>query len=914
MANSSLESRLRLASVVCGGVAALIGTLALLGWVTGKTLLEGWYVAGITMKANAALCMTLLGVACVLAAAGEWSSWCRYIAIGTACLVLGVAAATFSQHIFAWDLGIDELLFEEPAGVPGTQSPNRMGPVGSLSFSLLSIGLLHRERRRQSARPLFQFLALAVMLLAAIPTLGYAFNAHELFGIARLTAIALPTSIGLLMLAASLLLSRPRVGFVGRLTADDSGALLARRLLPAALLLPPFLMWLRLRVEALGLYDQAFGRALLVLAFIVVFTALVWRTADAVFRQEAAAARAERTLHERLVHSLESMTDGFIACDSNWCVTYMNSAAERMNAARRSEVIGSTFWAVLPAARSPAAEGECRRAMAERVAVHFESFDETSASTFEHHVFPTADGGLAAYVRDVTEQRLALTMLRESERLFRTLGEAMPDLLWMADANRDFVYQNPAWSRYTGLRGSELKAAGWESLLHPEDAPEVAELLQQARLGAPFRVDARMRRHDGEYHWFSLQVVPITDDADRVTRFIGTATDIDERRRAQQALAEADQRKNEFLATLAHELRNPLAPVANAVHLLRMQSGGRRDTEPIFAVIGRQIAHLTRLIDDLMDVGRISQDKLELRKSSVVLAEIVSAAVDSNRYLLEKNQHQLTVTLPEAPLGLEADAVRLVQVFNNLLGNAARYTPPGGRIDVRAWRDGDDVVVRVEDTGIGITAEQMPHIFEMFFQAERENRRGRHGLGIGLALVRKLVALHGGSTSVYSAGEGQGSRFEVRLPLSRGAVALAPNATEQNRAAHALDGVRVLVVEDNQDSAQMLTTVFELSGADVHTAYDGESGVACAKEIAPDVVLLDIGLPEMSGYDVARELRRFPWGVDAFIVALTGWGQADDRARSQDAGFDRHLVKPVNPDELLKMVAEFQRAKHAAAG
>jgi two-component system CheB/CheR fusion protein len=383
--------------------------------------------------------------------------------------------------------------------------------------------------------------------------------------------------------------------------------------------------------------------------------------------------------------------------------------------------------------------------------------------------------------------------------------------------------------------------------------------------------------------------------------------------RSLDALADADRRKTEFLAVLAHELRNPLAPVRNAVRLLRARAGAHSEATEPHAVIERQVEHLTRLIDDLMDVNRISRDSLELRKGQVRLSEIVAGALEANRYLIEAQQHRVSVQLPEQEVQLEADAARLVQVVTNLLTNAARYTPAGGQISLTARLEpppqGDaadeprELTFSVQDSGIGIEPEQLPRVFDMFY------RVGRHqgGLGVGLALVRKLVELHGGSVSAMSAGAGQGSTFTVRLPRAVPLPAPAAPASLMAPALPALQHLSVLVVEDNRDSAEMLGELLELAGAQVQLAHDGESALTLGAQIEPQVILLDIGLPDISGYEVARRARGASWGKHVRIVALTGWGNPDDRVRSKEAGIDRHLVKPVQPDALMALLAELRQ-------
>jgi signal transduction histidine kinase/CheY-like chemotaxis protein len=385
--------------------------------------------------------------------------------------------------------------------------------------------------------------------------------------------------------------------------------------------------------------------------------------------------------------------------------------------------------------------------------------------------------------------------------------------------------------------------------------------------------------------------------------------------RSLDALADADRRKTEFLAVLAHELRNPLAPVRNAVHLLRARAGTHSEATEPHAVIERQVEHLARLIDDLMDVSRISRDSLELRKGPVRLSEIVAGALEASRYLIEAQRHRVSVQLPEQDVQLEADAARLVQVVTNLLTNAARYTPAGGEIALTARlepsREANSsseqqlLAISVRDNGVGIEPEQLPRVFDMFYQVGQ--RQG--GLGIGLALVRKLVELHGGSVGATSAGVDQGSTFTVRLP---GAVPLPAPAAPASLAAPVLPplhSLRVLVVEDNRDSAEMLGELLELAGAQVQLAHDGESALDLGAQLDPQVILLDIGLPGMSGYDVARAVRSASWGKHTRIVALTGWGNADDRVRSKEAGIDRLLVKPVQPSALMALLAELRAAQ-----
>jgi CheY-like chemotaxis protein len=320
----------------------------------------------------------------------------------------------------------------------------------------------------------------------------------------------------------------------------------------------------------------------------------------------------------------------------------------------------------------------------------------------------------------------------------------------------------------------------------------------------------------------------------------------------------------------------------------------------------RQVTHLVRLIDDLMDVSRITRGKLALRKERVELATVIHAAVDTSRPLIEAADHELSLTVPARPIIVDADPTRLAQVFSNLLNNAAKYTDPGGNIALIAERQGSDVVVTVRDNGVGIPPEMLPRVFEMFTQVDRSLERSQGGLGIGLSLVKGIVEMHRGSVEALSDGQGRGSEFVVRLPI---VVAGTPQPTTggvDSAAVSPAAGRRILVVDDNQDSARSLARLLKLTGHEAHMAHDGGEAVEAAEQHRPEVILLDIGLPVMNGYDVARAIRGRPWGSDVAIVALTGWGQEGDRQRSKDAGIDRHLVKPVDPADLERLLAELQ--------
>jgi signal transduction histidine kinase/ActR/RegA family two-component response regulator len=374
-----------------------------------------------------------------------------------------------------------------------------------------------------------------------------------------------------------------------------------------------------------------------------------------------------------------------------------------------------------------------------------------------------------------------------------------------------------------------------------------------------------------------------------------------ERHRIEEELRSANRRKDEFLATLAHELRNPLAPIRNSLHLLRLAGGDGVAAERVREMLERQVNHMVRLVDDLLEVSRIQCGRIELRLEQVELAAIVRTAVETSKPLIEAAHHQLAISLPSEPVMLNVDPVRLAQVFANLLNNAAKYTKDGGQIWITARKDGSHVLVSVRDTGEGIPTHELPHVFELFTQIDRTLGRSQGGLGIGLSLVRTLVESHGGTVEVKSEGAGRGTEFLVRLPLAADQLFSRSHRREDKPRAVAYH--RILVVDDNQDSADSLAALLKYLGADVETANEGETGLKLFASFRPTIALLDIGMPGMDGFELARRARQMPAARDTVLIALTGWGQDEDRRRSKEAGFDHHFVKPIEFSALQELLA-----------
>ena len=493
--------------------------------------------------------------------------------------------------------------------------------------------------------------------------------------------------------------------------------------------------------------------------------------------------------------------------------------------------------------------------------------------------------------------------------------DKVDDAVVALDLRGGILFMNRAAERLTGVA---LEAARGRSLgeilpLLDEKTRRLAEIPQRPLYGEA-RMDSLVLRHrlpasaEGSERRLETQVEPLPGDAGALAGTLLVLRDVTERsrleeelrRRAQERVA-ADLRKDQFLAMLAHELRNPLAPIRNAVELMRQVETTDPTFQPAREMVERQVKHLARLVDDLLDVSRLTQGNIRLRKEVVSLKAIVERAADAVRPLIESRAHDLRLELPADPIFLEADAARLEQVVSNLLDNAAKYTMPGGRIRVTVAREGAEAVVRVRDSGIGVPPDVLERVFEPFMQSDGSLARTEGGLGVGLTLVRSLVEMHGGVVEAASPGLGQGSEFVVRLPAELPAGMLAPEAAPATLSA--ARPLRVLVVEDNVDAAESLATLLRLWHHDVKVAHDGRAALQEARTQQPEVVLLDIGLPELDGYQVARRLRD-EVGLDhTLLVAMTGYGQPEDRRRSHEAGIHHHFVKPVEPIVLRNLLA-----------
>jgi PAS domain S-box-containing protein len=499
---------------------------------------------------------------------------------------------------------------------------------------------------------------------------------------------------------------------------------------------------------------------------------------------------------------------------------------------------------------------------------------------------------------DVTEEQRALAALSESEARFRAMADGLPLIVWMHDAQGAQEFVNRTFLEYFAVDEQEMKGGRWQLLMHPHDAPAYTEeFMARVRERKPFHAEVRVRNGKGEWRNIESWARPRWSAAGEFLGMVGTSADVTERRRIEQALRDADRRKDEFLAVLGHELRNPLAVISLALDSFRL---GLAADSPLAATrdaAERQIKILIRLVDDLLDSARISTGKIALKRARLALREIVRSALETSRPDLQAKRHQFVLEEAGGELEVEGDEVRLVQVVSNILNNAARYTPEGGRIAVLLAREDGHAVLRVRDNGIGIDPRNLGSVFELFVQGHDQARTRGAGLGLGLSLVKKLIELHGGSVAALSEGPGRGAEFVVRLPLAGEARAAAAAKPPLPRSS----GRRVLVVDDNRDAAASLATLVGVLGHEVREAYTGASALEAVPSFRPDLIVLDVGLPDMDGYETARRIRQLPDGRETRIVAASGYGEIPGAARA--AGIDDYVVKPLQLARLQQVLS-----------
>lgn len=765
--------------------AALVfaaGACGLAGWILGSQRLMGVFQAGVTMKANAAIGLMLAGAALWLLREGPDARRAEQIA-GRVCATVAAALGglTFVQHLTGLNFGIDQLLFQEPAGALATSSPGRMGPPASLALLLGGCALLLTDGETRLRRHASQGLALAVCGIAAVPLIGYCYGVQPLYGISRYTGIALHTAAALCLLGVGTLLARPGLGVMRIVCADDVGGSMARRLVLPALLLPFVIWWLRVAGEETGWMDAAVGRPLAVLLLSVCTVVLVLlnaRRMSALGRMRVSAERARQREFERTAEILESVSDAFYAIDASARFTHVNRQAEELWGRDRASLIGREIWTELADHGELAAH---RAVLEQRRPQRHEWFSVRQQRWFDVDLYPEASGGVSCFLRDITDRKAVEEELR----------------------------------------------------------------------------------------------------------------------RAKEAAERANQAKSEFLATLSHEMRTPLAPVLLTLSLIEAHPGFPADLRADLDSIRRHVDLEIQLISDLLDLTRIESGKLLLDLRDVDLHDVIRAVAQ----MCGSREGPEIVLRLEAELHfVKGDSVRLHQIFWNLVSNAQKFTEDHGQILVRTTRAPAGIRVMVIDNGRGIAPELMPRLFNAFEQGETRTARQRSGLGLGLAITKKIVEAHGGSVCAVSAGPGQGASFVVDLPV----LATNPRPTLAASAAKPATepaGLEILLVEDHRPTLQAMARLLGMMGHRVATA-------ACcteARELAAarpyDLLISDLGLPDGSGLDLMRELQNRFQGR---AIALTGYGMESDVRSTHEAGFAEHLTKPVQIAALRAAIARLR--------
>jgi PAS domain S-box-containing protein len=625
-------------------------------------------------------------------------------------------------------------------------------------------------------------------------------------------------------------------------------------------------------------------------------------------------------LNSHLAAIVESSDDAIVSKSLEGVILSWNRGAERIFGYRADEVIGRPIHILIPPERIAEEPRILERLKRGERIDHYETVrvaKDGRRVDISLTVSPIRDSrgrifAASKIARDVTERRIVREALTTSEERMRQLLSLMPAAVYTCDLEGRITFYNlraaELWGRSPDDGDTDQRFCGSYRLYHLDGSPVLPDetpMAEAVRTGKSARDrEVVVERPDGSRIIASVNIDPLFDASGQRCGAINVFQDVSDRKRSEEALKLADRRKNEFLAMLAHELRNPLAPIRNAVQLLRRLGPQDPQLQHARDVIERQTQHMARLVGDLLDTARITRGKITLRREPLELMHVIGRAMETSRPLIEARRQHLAVSLPKEPVRLRGDVIRLAQVVSNLLSNAAKYTEEGGHIWLIADVEQGEIVVRVRDDGMGIPAAFLPYIFDLFTQAERSLDRSQGGLGIGLALVRSLVELHGGRVQAFSSGPGMGSEFVIYLPLLTEEI----REPEVGRAVPRHSGLmpsahhRVLVVDDNIDSAESMALLLKLGGHEVQLAHDGQAALDIARMFQPNVVLLDIGLPRMDGYEVARRLRNDPALQKTVLIALTGYGQAEDRRQSKMAGFDHHFIKPVDPEALEALI------------
>jgi len=858
LVNETPDQQLKRYKTVSIGLAALafcIGGAALLGWIFDIEVLKRIHPTLVTMKANTAVCLMLVALSVFLLQDSSASKWKRIVGLLFGAIVASVGLITLSEHIFGWNTGLDQLLFYESPKEAGLSFPGRMGVAASLNFSFLGIALALLDVRSARWFRISNVLVLAVVTITLLVFLYYFYGIEQGERIAAYFTIALHTVVAFLSLCGAILLARRDRGLTAALLGNSLGAVVARRMLPAFLVVI-LLGWIRTVARNAGLTSPGFATAAFVVAILLLLGVLIWLTALSL----------NRTDRERRLVDL---------------------------AQRRAENRLAVLFRISELIRTLQDPNELSYAVAEQVGIHLDVrrclFNETDVERDLEIVHRDYCDGVPSVAGEHRISEYSSITSHEME-LGQTVvnNDSKTDPRTAADYHRSYEPSGErAYIAVPLMREGKWVASLWASVDQPREwTREEVGLLQAV----------------AERTWTAIEKLRAEAERERLLQSVEEARD---------AAEKANQLKDEFLATLSHELRNPLNVILGYSELLLRMS--EIEQSPRLVQMGealrRNAQSQSQLINDLLDLSRLQRGKISLNQETVSLPAIIDNAVETVRADAATKGVEIRLNPSEHLLFVEGDRLRLQQIAWNLLNNAVKFTPSGGRIEIGLINEGVTAAFVVKDTGQGIDPGFLPHVFEMFRQADGSNRRRHGGLGIGLALVRQLVQLHGGTISAESEGPNKGSRFTVRLPLLRETASLAVSATAAPEL-NVFSETSFLVLDDSEDSIAMMAELLRLAGAQVVTATNGVDALRIVSENEFDVILSDISMPEMDGFEFLQRLRKIDGRQDVPVVAITGFGRHDDVERARAAGFYSHLTKPIDLQALTDVLK--QLAKNGA--
>jgi PAS domain S-box-containing protein len=922
--SQNLPTSLRSPVVALGVYLSVVGVLVLAGWLLRIQRLTDWTNEGISMFPNTAVCAVLMGI-CVIAAIWGSSGINRFIVRISALAVATIGGLTFFEHLSGLDLHIDTLITTPTFGYRAAMSPMRMGPPASLSYLMLGMAMW-LVTGGAAARKVASIIAIVTSFIALLSLTGYFFGADQLFGVARYTGIAFATTTVIMAASCAAMLLTSEFGIVAVLRHNDAGGALARRLFLPLIVLPLLLGWARRQGEQFEYYNTEFGAALQTIVEIACFIALLVWTARSIRLYQNAAQNAQW----RLAAIVGSSSDAIISKSLHGVIESWNAGAERLFGYKASEAVGKHISLIIPPDRICEEDEIIQRIRRGELIDHFETVrlrKDGSAREISLTISPirNAQGeviGASKISRDITDRKQAEAARRASEERLRAVVEATPECVTIVRPDGSLEYMNRAGLELIEAESIEdVRDTCVFDLIADHHRDEWIE--RHRRVCAGERVDWEFELIDrnGTRRWMETHAVPIQLEHSgigqmAVTREISSRKEFEQEReellkseRAARSEAErASQLKDDFLATLSHELRTPLNAVLGWSQILRRTSQPE-DLEQGLEVIERNARLQAQLIDDLLDMSRIMSGKVVLEVQPTELVIVVSAALDSVRpAATAKDIRVRTFFDPDGGLVL-GDATRLQQVVWNLLTNAIKFTPQGGHVDIIVRQIDSQIELTVRDTGIGIDPEFLPSIFERFRQMDSSTTRRFGGLGLGLSIVKHLVELHGGAIRAESAGTGKGAAFVVALPMAP--KSRTDKLEELSRhfnsevTSQKLAGLRVLVVDDELDARNLVQRMLSDYGAKVTLASSAAEGLEKLRADGPSIILSDIGMPDMDGYQFIRRVRELPphEGGETPAVALTAFARLEDRHRAMAAGFQDHICKPIRPQELILKIA-----------